>query len=410
MSAQDGKQDKRSFALPIDDEQGTGIDRAIRILHVVGEMNRGGIETWLMHVLRKMDRSRFAMDFVVATSKESDHDEEILNLGSQVIDCGSRKSVGFGRRLQQAMHQHGPYDVVHAHVNHHNGYVVRIAQRAKVPIRISHSHTDTTAKERAASFKRRLYVHLMHHWIAKHSTLGLAASRPAAVSMFGPQWNQQDLCRVMHCGLDLAPFRKAYDPVTTRNDLRIPQDAWVIGHVGRMVDVKNHPLIINTFAQVLSETGDAYLLLVGEGPLRDKIEQQACELGVINRVRFAGARDDVPQLLCAVVNAFIFPSKFEGLGMVLIEAQAAGLPCLVSEVVPDEADVIPELITRLSLTEPWSSHLLATREITRKQKDCLDRIQKTDFCIEKGVSQLQSIYTGIYDGSGAEACQAEEEA
>jgi glycosyltransferase involved in cell wall biosynthesis len=208
----------------------------------------------------------------------------------------------------------------------------------------------------------------------------------------------------MHCGLDLSPFAQAYDRVETRRQLQIPEHAWVVGHVGRMDDVKNHRLIIDTFAKTLPQAENAYLLLVGDGPLRGDIEYRAHELGVIDRVKFAGNRNDVPRILCAAVDAFVFPSKLEGLGIALIEAQAAGLPCLVSDVVPREADVVPELVTRLSLSEPWAPTLLRTRNDPRRQKQSLAQVLRSDFSIQQGIAALQCTYEEGIGESGRDTC------
>lgn len=367
-------------------------ERPIRILHVVGVMNRAGIETWLMHTLRAIDRDRFAMDFVVETDQPGDYDEELLSLGSRILCAGPRHPLRYGSRFRRILREHGPYDVVHSHLNHYNGYVMWLARRAGVPVRISHSHTDTTAKERSAGLTRRFFVRLMRESINRLSTHGLAASVPAAISMFGTQWKHWDHFDVMHCGIDLSPFAQTYDRVATRAELQIPEDAWVVGHVGRMDAVKNHEFIIDTFAGILPQADNAYLLLVGEGPLRTDIEDRARKLGVSDRVRFAGNRNDVPRVLCAAVDAFVFPSKLEGLGIALVEAQAAGLPCLVSDVVPEEADIVPRLVTRLPLNDPWSANLLGLRNHTRQQRQCLDQVLRTDFSIQEGVAALEHTY------------------
>ncbi len=389
------------------DEHSVVAQRPLRILHVVGEMNRGGIETWLMHMLRAIDRNQFTMDFAVESEQQAEYDEEVLDLGAQLNRIGSRLSPGYAARFCRLIRQSGPYDIVHGHLNHYNGYIMRLARWSGVPARISHSHTDTTARERAAGWKRRLGIRLLRKWITRYSSQGLAASVPAAISMFGTQWAERNLCRIMHCGVDLSPFGQTYDRVRTRAELGIPDNAWVIGHVGRMVEVKNHRLIIDTFANLRSQAENAYLLLVGDGPLMGDLTQQARELNVSDRVVFAGSRSDVPRILCAAVDTFVFPSKLEGLGIALIEAQAAGLPCLVSDVVPDEADVIPDLITRLSVHQSWAPALLRTRDFDRRQKQCLDRLLQTDFSIQEGIAALQRTYEQAVFGTsraGREAC------
>ncbi len=374
--------------------------RPVRILQVVGEMNRGGIETWLMHLMRKMNRQRFQMDFVIEGAEKATFDDEIRRLGGQIFNCRSRRSLMFSKRLRDVLESGVPYDVVHSHVNHQNGLVMRAASIARVPIRISHSHTDTTEKERSANWLRRRYVRLMQSWIAVHSTHGLAASVPAAISLFGSDWTKVSKWRVLHCGIDLAPFSKDHDRETILGELGIPLDAWVVGHVGRMVDVKNHSFTIGTFAEASRSAANAHLLLVGDGPLKSAILDQVQYLDISDRVHIISNRDDVPAILCSAIDTFIFPSKFEGLGLALIEAQAAGLPCLVSHAVPDEADVLSEQITRLRLEESWVPALLATQNFRRDPDSAIRAMKETDFCIERGVEFLERLYDS-FASSGA---------
>lgn len=145
-------------------------ERPIRILHIVGGMNRGGVETWLMHVLRHIDRDRFQMDFLVHTTKPCDFDDEIRALGSQVIPClhPSRPFV-YARNLRRLLREHGPYDVVHSHVHHYSGWTLRIAHQAGVPVRVAHSHSDTFSVQAAAGLVRRGYLRLMRTLIHRHA-------------------------------------------------------------------------------------------------------------------------------------------------------------------------------------------------------------------------------------------------
>lgn len=364
----------------------------VRVLQAVGSMNVAGLETWLMHVLRGIDRDRFRIDFLVGTSEPGAYDEEIRSLGSQIYYAGRRRPLRCGAACREFLKSHEPYDAIHCHLNHLNGEVLRAAHQENIAVRVAHSHTDTKAKEAAAGLPRRCMVRLMHHWIKKHSTHGIAASTLAAVSMFGNHWQTEQKYRVLVSGFDVEPFSLEYDPERVQLELGIPSDAWVIGHVGRFEDVKNHLLLINTFAEIHRQVPDAWLLLIGDGPLRAESESLAQRLGVLNRTVFAGTRSDIPEVLCTAVDTFAFPSKYEGLGMALVEAQAAGLPCVVSDAVPREADVVPELITRRSIHESWTSALLATRGHQRGTYNALQRVMQSPFAIRNAIDVLEAIY------------------
>ncbi|MEG4106150.1 glycosyltransferase family 1 protein [Microcoleus sp. S13_C5] len=375
------------------------IDRnSIRILHVVGAMDRGGIETWLMHILRHIDRDRFQMDFLVHTTKPCAYDDEIRASGSKIIPClHISKLWTYAANFRRILKEYGPYDIVHSHVHHFSGYVLRLAKQLGVGICIAHSHNDTSAVEYRAAWYRRGYLTLTKRWISHYASLGLGCSNKAAANLFGLDWQSDPRWQILFYGINLNPLRDRIDPVPLRSELGIPSDAFVIGHVGRFVEQKNHVFLLEIAAEVAKHEPKMRLLLVGEGSLRPNIEQKVLQLGLSDHVIFAGVRPDVPQLMRGVMDVFLFPSLHEGLGLVLIEAQAAGLPCIFSNVVPEEADVIKPLVQRISLSQPvseWVRVVLQQREMrsTITQSDALAQVETSPFNIETSVKQLESIY------------------
>jgi glycosyltransferase involved in cell wall biosynthesis len=179
--------------------------------------------------------------------------------------------------------------------------------------------------------------------------------------------------------------------------LGIPPDAFVIGHVGRFDEQKNHLFLVEIAAEVAKREPKMRLLLVGDGLLRPKIEQKIAQLGLTDRTIFAGSRHDVPRLMLSAMDVFLFPSLYEGLGLVLIEAQAAGLPCIFSDVVPEEADLVKPLIRRFSLSEPasvWADAILAERRAGAAitQEHSLAVVEKLPFNIEIGLKDLVRTY------------------
>lgn len=372
--------------------------RPIRILHVVGGMNRGGIETWLMHVLRHIDRDRFQMDFLVHTTEPCPYDAEVRALGSQIISCPRvSQPLLYRSDFKQILRENCSYDIVHSHVQHFNGYVLWLAEQAGVPIRIAHSHNDTSVVEAKASRLRKLYLNLTKWWISRHATLGLAASRPSAQSLFGSHWENDSRWRVLYCGVDLTPFRQAVDREVVRAQLGIPADAFVIGHVGRFEKQKNHEFILDIAALIGQKDAGIHWLLVGDGSLRTQSQEKVDRMDLSDRFIFAGLRPDVPCLMLSAMDLFLFPSLHEGLGLVLIEAQSAGLRCVLSDVVPGEADVVKPLLQRLSLFQTasaWSEAILTTKKnqpgIT--QTEAYQLVEKSSFNIHNSVKQLEAVY------------------
>ncbi|WP_407884516.1 glycosyltransferase family 1 protein [Scytonema sp. NUACC26] len=374
------------------------VTEKVRILHVLGSMNRGGIETWLMEILRHIDRDRYKMDFLVHTTQPAAYDEEIRGFGSRILPClYPSRPWSYALNFQRIMREFGPYDIVHSHVHHFSGYVLWLAKYAGVPIRIAHTHTDTVSSEQREGFYRRMYFHLMKSLINRFATVGLASNYRALAALFGSDCDYDLRWRVVNYGFDLTPFQERIDPNLVRAELGIPADAFVIGHVGRFVEVKNHTFILDIAAEVIQREPKMYLLLVGDGLLRPDIEQKAVQLGLSDRVIFTGVRSDIPRLMRGAMDVFLFPSLYEGLGNVRLEAQAAGLPSVISDVVPEQGDVIRPLVKRVSLSLPaclWAETLLQHRDAASiiSPSDAWVQMANSQFNVETALKQMKNIY------------------
>jgi glycosyltransferase involved in cell wall biosynthesis len=370
-----------------------------RVLHVVGDgMVRAGTETWLMNILRHIDRDCLQMDFLVHTTQPCAYDEEIRSLGSRLIHCLPPSQPWlYAHDFCQILQEDQPYDIVHSHVHYFNGYVLRLAHQAGVTTRIAHSHTNTAAHESNSGLYRQLYLSLMKSWITRYATVGLACSEDAASDLFGTSWKADPRWQIHYCGIDLTPFQNFVNTIDVRAELGIPNDAFVIGHVGRFNGEKNHQFVIEIAAEVAKLNPKMRLLLVGEGSLKFNIKQKVAQLGLTDHVIFTGSRSDVPRLMLGAMDAFVFPSLYEGLGLVLIEAQAAGLPCVFSDVIPQEADLVKSLVKRMSLLQPasaWAKAILAQREVKEKvtQKAAFNLVEKSAFNIQKSARDLENLY------------------
>jgi glycosyltransferase involved in cell wall biosynthesis len=373
----------------------------IRILHVPGGLGRAGAETWLVHVLRHIDRDSFRLDFVVHSDRPGAYDDEVRALGGRIFPClNYQHPLQYARNFKAILRQIGPIDIVHSHVHDYSGFVLRTAHQAGVPIRIAHSHLHTSLLESQAGVARRFYLGLMKSWLRKHATAGIAVSEKAAYSYFGSNWRSDPRWRLLYCGIDLNQFESDVDRDALRADLGIPRDAFVVGHVGRFDEQKNHTFLIDIFRELLRRQPHSVLLLIGGGSLKESIEHKAEQLGIRDRILFLENRPDVPRLMQGAMDVLAFPSHFEGLPLVLLEAQAAGLPCLISDAIAEETTVIPSLLRRLSLTRPaaaWSEELIALRAAgdAPSAADAKDLMARSPFNIEAGVASLQSFYRGL---------------
>lgn len=370
----------------------------VRVLHVVGAMNRGGTETWLVNVLRHIDRSRFQFDFLVHTAAPGVYDEEITSLGGRLVPClRPSRPLAYLRRLQRILRGGNPYDIVHGHVHHFNGLVLKAAAAADVPARIAQSHSDTSREKREGSLLRRAYLSVTERLVDRHAAAGIGVSDKAAAALFGSAWRQDARWRVLHCGIDLAPFNVPVDRHAVRAELGIPPDAFVIGHVGRFVPVKNHNYLLRLAKACMAGRTDVWLLCVGDGPLLQDMQNLAARLGIADRTVFAGLRPDVPRVMIGAIDTFVFPSIFEGLPLTCVEAQAAGLPAFISSAVTSEVRIVPELVRPLDTSKSPESHAAAVmaqppggRHVVR-QRACR-RVAEAGFGIERSIENLIELY------------------
>ena len=328
----------------------------IRVLHVEITDQIGGIERYLMNIYQGIDRSLVQFDFVTATEMPAFYDT-LKGMGARIFTVASytKNPFKYYNELKVVMMQ-GDYQIVHIHKNSAaNILPVVIAKKLKVKSLIVHSHN--TASTRGSIFN--LLHHLNKHRLANNATALLACSKPAAEWMYGKGLLKNRQVTLVHNGIDTEQFR--FNEATchiyrSRLDL---EGKFVIGHVGRFTNQKNHTYLLDIFKEVYARNPQAVLLLVGSGELEQQIKEKSNKLGIKDAVQFLGVRQDIPQLMQAM-DVFLFPSHYEGLGIVLIEAQATGLRCIASDAVPSEAK-ITELLTLLSLRQPkeeWVNEIL----------------------------------------------------
>jgi glycosyltransferase involved in cell wall biosynthesis len=367
-----------------------------RTLHVFDGTLRGGLETATMEVYRRIDRTRYHFDFVVRTAQQGPYHDEIRALGGRIFVCAHhRNPLAFARQFRRVLVRHGPYCAVHSHLEHYTGMVLPVAAAAGVPVRIAHIHNDRRGEP--ASAARRGYRRLMQASILRFATQGFAPSAGAARFLFGDDWRRDGRWRVQPYGLDLAPFRRTPERARLRAALGIPADALVVGHVGRFDPQKNHALLLRILERWLALEARGFALLVGDGALRAKIMAAAAEAGIAGRIAFPGVRADVPDLMLAAMDVFVFPSRYEGLGLALIEAQAAGLPCVVSDAVPPEAAALPDRVRRVALDAPVGEWVAALGAALHQGRDAraAARLERSVHAIDASVA----VYAAAYDGA-----------
>lgn len=309
----------------------------VRVLHVLHSMNCGGAETLLMHLYRGMDRAQVQFDFLVNVNEPMFYEAEIWSMGGMIYRMPFLTQVTppvYTHRLYRFFKAH-KYLIVHSHLETTTGLILREARRAGVPVRIAHSHNSRFTRTGLFALPENAFKAYCRTKIVPNATHLFSCSEKAGAWLYGAHAAQSELLRN---GIDTAACRfNEKTRETVRNQLSV-QDRFVFGHVGRFNDQKNHAFLIEAFRRYHVHCPQSVLLLVGDGVLADEIRARVGADRINDSVRFLGLRDDVPRLLQAM-DCFLLPSKFEGLPLVLVEAQAAGLPCLAADTVSPMADL-----------------------------------------------------------------------
>lgn len=361
-----------------------------RILHVVGNMDYGGVETLLMSLYRALDRERFQFDFLEHNDVEGRFDEEIRSLGGRILripGVGASSVPAYQRALRATFDSHPEYQVVHSHLDAMNGVVLRQAKVAGVPVRISHSHIHNASYGPLQTVLRH-YSRLVLPGSATH---GLACSGDAADFVHSGGLRRET--RILRNGIDTTRFTfRSDEREIARRELSLGPDAFAIGHVASLTDQKNHSFLIDMFGRVASAVDGARLVLVGVGPLMEAVRAQVSTNKLDDKVMFLGARQDVEHILAAM-DVFVFPSLYEGLGIAAIEAQSMGLPTLVSTAVPREAG-ITDRIEFLELNEKdWAGRLLdLSQHPIHASSEYASRVAVAGYGIDQVAQELQGLY------------------
>ncbi len=331
--------------------------RPLRVLHSVGHLSRGGIETWLYQIVRRLAAPRYEHHVLVWTDAEEAFTAEFHAAGVQVHPLpGHTNPWRLLRTFHRLQRSHGPFDILHTHGTQFHGLLMALGRAYGIGTRIAHSHTDIRPVLARATPGYRLYAAIGHAAIRTFATAGRGVSEMAAVSMWGPRWQTDARWQLMRCGVDLDRFAAAA-PADVRARLAIPAGRLVVGHVGRFETQKNHGFLVALLAALVARGVDAHLLLIGDGSLRGECESALRRHGLSERVSMIGDCRDVAPLMLGAMDCFVLPSLYEGLPLALVEAQAAGLPCLVSDSVTPEATAHPALVRRLALAsgaESWA--------------------------------------------------------
>lgn len=347
----------------------------IRILHVLHALNCGGAENMIMNLYRNIDRDKIQFDFLVHTNEKCFFDDEIEKLGGKIYRVPYYNMLNYSsykKALNDFFKSHPEIAIVHGHLGSCAYIYLKVAKKYGCRT-IAHSHNSKPDKINAKNTLYKLFS-IKTRSVADYF---IGCSIKAGQYRYGKKIVNSDRFTVLKNAIDTPKF--AYDEKTrseVRNEFNLT-DNYIIGHIGRFNTVKNHTFLIDILAELVKKDNRVVAMLVGGGDLQPQIEEKVKKLNLRDNVIFTGVRSDANRLLQAM-DCFVFPSLYEGLPVTLIEAQAAGLPCIVSDVITKEVQ-ITEQVKYLPLDDPkkWCDAIA-------KEKANIIRLNSTEIISESG--------------------------
>ena len=362
----------------------------VRVLHMIAVLEMGGSQSMVMNIYRAIDRNKLQFDFIVDhPDRSSELRKEIESLGGRVYSFPTFKGTNIAqirKAWDRFFTDHAEYKILHTHSRSYASVYLPIAKKHGL-VTISHAHNTSNGKGMVAFIKNA-----MQYPIRYQADYMFACSEEAGRWLFGEKAVHSDRFKVIPNAIDAERFK--YNPEVRhriRKELGIGYE-FVVGHVGRLSPQKNHDFLLRCFAEFAAKSPDSRLLLVGDGELRPHLEERAKELGIADKVLFLGARTNTYEYYQAM-DCFVFPSLYEGLGIAVVEAQAAGLPCVVSGTLPKRVDIGAGLVQFCSLNHlpgEWADIILMVKRNDRKAQ--VETMITSDYDIKVCACNLQAFY------------------
>ena len=299
-----------------------------------------------------------------------------------------QKVFQYQKKLKKVLTE-GKYQIVHSHINALSVFPLKAAKEVGAEVRIAHSHSTTNKVE----WKKNMVKNLLKPFSKVYPTHYFACTEHAGRWLFGDKKFEKGEVFILNNAIDVSKFK--YNPeirTLKRAELGIEEDTLVIGHIGRFVQQKNHHFVIDVFNEVYKKNKNSLLVLIGQGPLEEEVKNKVRELNLVDAVRFLGQQDDVHEWY-QTFDSFLFPSLYEGLGIVVIEAQCAGCYCLASTEIPQVAKVTKNLdfVNLNQAPKDWANYLLQPGVAVKVQK-CELEVAEKGYDIKKEVTKIERFY------------------
>lgn len=369
------------------------MNRKIKICHVIGDFVNGGVESVIYNYFSHMDLSKFEVHIIGHGIKVQECADRFINMGF-IIHNITPKSVNFVSNVCEMKNIFDKYkfDIVHSHITEWACVPLFLGLLSGIKVRINHSHMA----EKPQGLNNKIYYGVRLFFGKLFATDYFACGYDAAIYLFGKKTFDDGKVTILPNAFDLVMFNyNVENRVTIREQLEIPESTLCVGHIGRFEKQKNHDYLIQIFEELRRIVPDSCLLLVGKGQLETTIKEKVEKFGISEHVKFLGSRSDVAKLYQGM-DIFVFPSLYEGLGIVTVEAQVSNLPVLAADAIPHEAKLIGSM-QFMSLDIPASSWASKIIEMTcvKDRKYMGDFISEKGYDIETAASKLSEVYTSM---------------
>ena len=361
----------------------------IRVAEIVGKYIGGGVEAVVLNYYSFINKNRIQFDFICDSDSTDIPYKQIESMGGRVILIPPyQKLFKYQKELKKVLKE-GNYQIVHSHLNALSIFPLRAAKRAGIPIRIAHSHSTSNKKE----WKKNLIKNILRPFSKVYANKYMCCSELAGRWLFGNKEYDKGTVYLLNNAIDLDKYK--YDKKIRdykRKELKINSSTFVVGHIGRFVEQKNHRFLIDIFNEIHKKNDDSLLLLAGQGPLMDEMREKVHILGLDANVQFLGQRKDANELYQAF-DLFLLPSLYEGLPVVGVEAQASGNLCYLSDDMTKETKVLDstKFMSLKNTAEEWANAILKDAK-NYKKHDTKEEVSKYGFNIEKEAEKLEKKY------------------
>jgi len=363
----------------------------MKILHVFNSMNCGGAEKMIMNILRCIDRNEFQFDFLVHSDTPAFFDAEIKKLGGNIYKLprwNILNTIKYKKALDDFFKSHSDYSLVHGHMESSAALYLKAAKKYGIKT-VVHSHNPYPPK---ISLKTLLFK-LLNLKTRKYADFFLACSMDAGIERFGGKCVKSDIFKVLPNSVDTSKYPYSEEAEKEIKEKYSLDNKFVVGHMGRFDGVKNHLFLLNVFYEIQKQNKDSVLLLLGDGKLQNKIKKTAKKLGIFDKIIFTGVLSNAHEYLQAM-DAFVFPSFYEGLGMAVIEAECVGIPCFITDTLPKDLD-INDNVYRISLDKSykeWASLILNNHHNKTDNKTALLNIKNAGYDISETIKKTEEFY------------------